>query len=242
MVKDIVNRNKWEKQNWLGIRGRGRPASFTVLLAWVLVGPVWAQSHTKGVPTRAPVVHQAPKRLGVTHPKQARELGVRETKCITYMLHAPSPAQAEVLKGKCTDSFTLRALYTSVLVKLHAPHADREVIKSLPTNVSQMDQLSSFSDAWSPDYATSLLQSQAYERYYHAIFRIVAARPELLPRFFAIAAQFGTDNPNVDEETWFCQLQERLYRRMPKTYMQAVKTTKDPYYRRVALDCRSGPL
>lgn len=211
------------------------------MLACLLASPAWAQrAHTNGPPTHPSIARQSAKQSSATQPKPDRVLDTQETKCITNMLRARSLAEAKTLRGKCADSFTRRALYASVLVKLHAPHADREVINNLPTNDAQMDELFAFGDAWSPNYPISLLQGQAYERYYHAIFRIVAARPGLLPRFFAIADQFGTNDPNVDEEVWFCEELKKLYEAMPKEYMRAARAETNPDYKSEALGCRTG--
>lgn len=164
----------------------------------------------------------------------AEKLTSGEVDCIHQVLTATTIAEVNRRFRACKDSPSLRMAYAYVQLKLHSPHADDKIIKAIPDSLAAMRQLYSFS-------GTSVLSARAYEGYYNHLFILGKRKPELLPTLFAVAAQYGTDNPNVDEDAWFCDELARLYKNDPTEYIQAVKTTKNPFFRRVAMDCRSEP-
>lgn len=123
--------------------------------------------------------------------------------------------------------------YAYMQIKLHAPHADEAVINAIPKSLAAMDQMSLFS-------SISALYAHAYETYYNHLFLMGKRKPQLLPTLFAVADQYGTDNPMVDEESWFCEKLGELYKHNPIAYMRAVKMTKQRDYRTSALYCRNG--
>jgi len=150
------------------------------------------------------------------------------------MLQSSSLKEANIRRRECSDSPAMRVAYASLLLRLHVPQADAAVIQAIPDSSAQMEQIYSFS-------GYSDLASDAYGNYYTRLFALARTQPRLLPKLFAVAAQFGSSDPNIDEETWFCEEQRKLYEQGPKAYMNAVKETRPPFYRRVALDCREGP-
>ena len=85
------------------------------------------------------------------------------------------------------------------------------------------------------------LADRVNSEYYDALFRAAEIRPAFLPTLILIASQFGTDNPNVDEDTWFCQKLQKVYHKMPKRYMGALSRVTNSTARRYALAWRGGP-
>jgi len=164
----------------------------------------------------------------------AEKLTSGEVDCIHQVLTATTIAEINRRFHACKGSPSLRMAYAYMQIKLHSPHADDEIIKAIPDSLAAMRQLYSFS-------GTSVLSARAYEGYYNHLFLLGKRKPELLPTLFAVATQYGTDNPNVDEDAWFCDELARLYKNNPTEYTQAVKMTKHPFFRRVAMDCRSEP-
>jgi hypothetical protein len=63
------------------------------------------------------------------------ELSKAEQDCIIRMLSASTLSQANARKAMCKDSFALRAYYASLLVRLHAPVADDEIVRNMPQNL-----------------------------------------------------------------------------------------------------------
>ena len=181
------------------------------------------------------VEHQSKAALATQHKNVSSAATTRsENECIMGMLRASSLESAKGRRAKCGDSFAARASYAWLLEKFHAPEAVDMVIQAMPRSSDEMNQFFSFYGN-----SSSHLVARAYTGYYHMLFQVVRARPQLLHKFFAIADQFGTDSPNVDEETWFCVELGKLYRAMPERYMQAVATERDASHRRNALSCRS---
>jgi hypothetical protein len=206
--------------------------AFIAILAGTSICAAGSQAQTKKPPEKGQAeAGSTEKTLAPYH-----KLDESEWSCIVRMLSASTLAQAKARNAVCKDSFALHAYYASLLVQLHAPGADDEVVRTLPQNAQEMDQFYPSDVPRSLPYTT--LPAHAYERFYNSVFRIVMARPELLPRFFAIADRYGeTDPDNVDELGWFCDELHKMHKRMPATYMKAVRNTKNKEYRESARGC-----
>jgi hypothetical protein len=142
-----------------------------------------------------------------------------EQDCIVRMLSASTLAEAEARKGMCKDSLVLRAYYASLLVQLHAPGADDEIIRNLPRNLAELNAFYRAPDTYCEGkhakYSTMLMIGHAYERYYKSLFRIVTERPSLLPKFFPIAGRFQAPSyDNLDESGWFCGALNEIYEKL----------------------------
>jgi hypothetical protein len=170
-----------------------------------------------------------------------------ELDCVVRMLDATTLGQAKARKDMCKDSFVLRAYYASLLVRIHAPRADDEIVRSMPHNLADRRAFYGCVDAYyagkGAKYSKGITLGHAYEQYYKSLFRIVAERPSLLPKFFAIAARFGADpGDNLDESGWFCGALNEIYEKIPAAYMQAVGRTKNERYRENARGCALHPI
>lgn len=156
-----------------------------------------------------------------------------DVSCIRQVLLATTSAEVEWRFRACRPTASSHMAYAYMQIKFHAPHADDEVIEAIPDSLAAMRQLYSFS-------GTSAVAEHAYEDYYNHLFLLGKRMPQLLPTLFAVADQYGTDNPNVDEESWFCERLGELYKHDPTAYMRAVKITTQRDFRNGALYCRNG--
>lgn len=204
----------------------------TVIVFFLAVAGAYAQPHAA---TAGPGRHgqDGQMKRTSTRPADTEKLTAAEVACIRQVLLATTYAEVDRRFQACKMSATLRMSYAYMQIKLHAPHADDAVIKAIPKSTDAMDQMSSFS-------GISVLGAHAYESYYNHLFLLGKRRPQLLPTLFAVADQYGTDNPMVDEESWFCEELGELYKHNPTAYMRAVKMTKQPDFRTSALYCRNG--
>jgi hypothetical protein len=217
--------------------------AFTAMLVGALACSVYGQVQAKKPPEKT----QAKANSTESQAPAPHKLSKPELGCIVRMLGASTLAQAKARKAACKDSFVLRASYASLLVRLHAPGADEEIVRNMPQVLAELDAFYGVSDAYlgegDAERSRALMLVRAYERYYKSLFRIVAKRPSLLPKFFPIAARFGTGlGGNVDETGWFCNALHDIEVKIPAAYWRAVRQTKNKVYRGTARGCALHPV
>jgi len=217
--------------------------AFVAMLAGASICVSGSQAHAKKPQEKAQAEAGSTEKATVTNPEPSKA----EADCIVHMLGASTLAEAKARKAACKDSFVLRAYYASLLVRLHAPGADDEIASNLPQDLADLHAFRDAIDIFYADnyanYSGMLMIGHSYERYYKSLFRIVAERPSLLPKFFPIADRFGAPSgDNVDEEGWFCDALHDIYKKNPSAYWRAVRRTKNKEYRALARGCALHPV
>lgn len=211
------------------IRSASLLAGLLLMPSWLAVRskPIWPEPASRGIA----VTQQNHQDSLSADQEQGKSFG-----CAMSVLKARTLVTAKKRRLACPDTFTVRASYAWWLSQHHAPRAIEAVIRAMPTSSAEMNAFYAFDGN-----TTAQLADKAYSGYYDALFHAGQVRPEILPKLFLIAAQFGTDNQNVDEEIWFCQKLQKIYQGMPTRYMRALSHVSNNFVRRYAMDCRKGP-